>query len=407
LEKNNLYITGLADKCTNCGNCRIICPVFKVTGEEVYSTRGRINLVKGFLNNELQPSRDLSDKLFVCLDCRQCLDLCPADVEYTEIIRHTKSRLILKNKIFAFKRSVLEGIFSYKTSSSDLYFLLLRKGRKFLFKNNIPNYFGKLILRILGFNSSVTIPEIPIKNFFKMGIRHKLKNDRGLRIALFTGCGGKHLYPDCADNFVKILRSEGIETVIPKKQVCCGNPLSYKGFLKSADKNLNINSSLFNSLLDIGNIVSLCPGAGNLFKEFNHPDYKPSFRIPVKNWIEFVFENKIEVAPKYDNSIIFHSCPKCGQADLYRDFVNYLYKDHTQIPVFTNEFCGCTELLDRSNFEMRNMITESFYDINGLEKSDFIACSSFECIEHLNHFFVNKKKSIRAIHFIDALKNKI
>jgi Fe-S oxidoreductase len=394
------------DKCTNCGNCRIVCPAFKIMGEEIYSTRGRINLIKGYLNNELQPTKELKNKIFVCLNCRQCLNFCPADVEYYDLIKNAKSRLNTSNKIFHIRRSILEGLFSYKHGVSDLYFMLLGKSRNIIFKKGILNHFGRLIFRFSGLNPAVKIPEIPLNNFFKMKIRHELKNDRGIRIALFTGCGGKYLYPGTADNFVNILRSNGFETLIPKGQVCCGNPLSYKGLLKISDRNTAVNSSLFNSLIGVEFAVSLCPGAGNLFKGSTSSDSKSGFRLPVKNWIEFITENSIGVTPKYENSIIFHSCPKDGQAELYRKFVSDLYSDHTQIPEFTNEYCGCTELLDKSNYEMRALIARSFYDKNDLKNYDFIACSSFECVEHLNEFFLNNKKSIRAIHFTDALKSK-
>jgi len=406
LEKNNLYITEIIDKCTNCGNCRTVCPVFKITGEEIYSTRGRINLVKGYLSGELKTSKELREKLFVCLNCGQCLEFCPADVEYSLILKNAKSRIISRNKIFDIKRSILEGIFSFKPSTSDLFFMLLRKCGNLLFKNNSLNYFGKIIFRLAGTNLAAKFPEIPINNFFNMDVRHETKNDRGIRIALFTGCGGKHLYPECTDNFVKIMRAQGIEILIPKNQVCCGNPLSYKGLLKSAGRNLNSNIKAFNCLLDIKLIVSLCPKAGNLFKELDRTDPKLSLRLPVSNWIEFISEYKIEFAPKYDNSVIFHSCPGCGQTDLYRNLVKSIYADYTKIPDFTSDFCGCTELLDRSNYDIRRKIARSFYEKNCLEKTEYIICSSFECIEHLNEFFTSSSLSIRAIHFFDALKSK-
>jgi len=406
LEKNNLYITELIDKCTNCGNCRIVCPVFKISGEEIYSTRGRINLVKGYLSGDLKTSKELREKLFVCLNCKQCREFCPADVEYSEILKNTKSRISSKNKIFDIKRSILEGIFSFKPSTSDLFFILLRYCGNLLYKNNSLNYFGKIIFRLAGINLSAKIPTIPVSNFFSMGIRHDTKNDRGIRIALFTGCGGKYLYPECTDNFVKIVRSQGVEILIPKNQVCCGNPLSYKGLLKSADKNINANIKAFNSLLGIKLMVSLCPEAGNLFKELDRSDPKLSLRLPVRNWIEFISEYKIEFAPKYDNSVIFHSCPGCGQTDLYRNFVKSLYADYTKIPDFTDDFCGCTELLDKSNSDIRHKIARSFYEKNDLEKTDYVICSSFECIEHLNEFFTSRNLPVRAIHFFDSLKSK-
>jgi len=40
-----------AAKCTLCGNCRSVCPVFQVHKKEFYCTRGRANIIAGFLND--------------------------------------------------------------------------------------------------------------------------------------------------------------------------------------------------------------------------------------------------------------------------------------------------------------------------------------------------------------------
>jgi len=394
----------MVEKCTNCGNCRTVCPVFKITGEEIYSTRGRINLVKGFLNNELAPGPDFRDKIFVCLNCRQCVDLCPADVEYYEIMKNTKAKISSVNKLFNLKQSFYKGVFSDTAHISESYFSLFRLSRKLFYKNNELNFFGKIIFPILKIDNSVKLPDIAVKNFFKMKIRHELKNYKGFRIALFLGCGGKYLYPEAADNFVKILRSNGIEVLIPKDQVCCGNPLDYKGLIKDASRNQIKNTSSFNSLLDIKLMVSLCCNADITFTEFHSYVPKEKLRLPVKDFIEFIEEYGVEVTPAFENSIIFHSCPKCKKSEIYKKFIGRLYEDYTRIPEFTTDFCGSTELLDKSNMEFRNIITRSFCENNNLKNYDFIACSSFECIEHLNGYFLHNKMSIKAIHFADALK---
>ncbi|MBU4485692.1 MAG: (Fe-S)-binding protein [Candidatus Delongbacteria bacterium] len=403
MKKNNLYLKNLADKCTNCGNCRIICPVFKIKKEEIYSTRGRINLIKGFLNKELNSTKELKNKIFICLNCKQCASFCPADVEYIEIMTNSKPGINQGNKFFNPKNFFFKKLFSEEPQVTDFYFKILKKLNNHLFKSKKLNFASYVILKIFRLDKFMKFSAIPDNNFFKMNIRHKLKDSKGFRIALFLGCGGKYLYPETSDNFVNIMRTGGIEVIIPKDQVCCGNPLNYRGLMKYADRNMSANTSSFNSMLDIKYIVSLCPNAANLLKEHNSENSKPGLRFPVKECIEFIIDNQIAVNPKYDNSIIYHSCPKCGNSDIYSKFVKRLYEDYTHIPEYINDFCGSTELLDKSNCDLRNSITQSFIEKHDLKGNDFIACSSFECVEHLNEFFINNKMTIKAIHFLDAI----
>lgn len=403
-EQNNKYLTDLIDKCTNCGNCRIICPAYKYTGEEIYSTRGRINLIKGLANDELQPSSEMKNILSVCLNCRQCLRYCPAEVEYFSIIRYAKNRIRNRNRIFDVSTFFSEGLFSNKHATSEMFFSATGFFRKLIYKNNKLNFLGRLMGRSARLRPVTDTPSIARRNFFEMGIRHQLNNGRGIRAALFTGCGGKYLYPEAADRFVMILRYNGIETLIPKEQVCCGNPLSYKGLLKKSENVLKKNAEVYNQLIGLNCIVSLCSDAVIAFKERSDSGKEPKFRFPVLNWLDFLLQNKIQVIPEYENSIIFHSCPKCGDFKVYENFIKKIYSDHTRIPEFSHDYCGSTELLDRSNPDLRDRITKDFCVKNGIAAYSYIACSSFECADHLNAYFSRNQMNVKAIHFVQALR---
>ncbi|MFA7122718.1 MAG: (Fe-S)-binding protein [Candidatus Delongbacteria bacterium] len=402
MPKNDFIIKELTEKCTNCGNCRIICPVFKEKGEEAFSARGRINLIRGLVKKELPNNQKIRGHIFTCLDCRQCIDYCPADVDYSNIMSLVKRDLKSRSRFLSLKDMLTSGLFSAYDHS--FYFKALR------FLKNLITVFGRIkplkkyFSAVLSYLNIPEYSDIPEKNFFRIKKRHELKKYSGIRTAVFTGCGGKYLYPETADRFVKILRNSGIEAVIPKEQVCCGNPLLYSGLSKNISQNRSVNMKAFNSLVEISFVTSLCSGATGVLGSYGKEHNEGRLRFKVRDHIEVLTEYLKSVEPEYSKRIIFHSCPKCKNQKSSNEFIKNLYIKSGKTPPVTFDYCGCTELLDRSNLEARSIITGAFCGKNNIENYDIIACSSFECIEYLNYYFSANKMKIRAVHFIEAVK---
>ena len=76
------------EKCSNCGMCKTVCPVFKVLLEETSSSRGRANLIK----------KDLMDSVFyVCSLCGACDIACPAGIKLSEEIKKMRTKMVEAN----------------------------------------------------------------------------------------------------------------------------------------------------------------------------------------------------------------------------------------------------------------------------------------------------------------------
>lgn len=84
--------------CIRCGYCYENCHLFRLTGWETDSPRGKMLIIYGMLNDELEPSEDISRKMFECFYCKQCEDNCSANVSVTDIF--TDVREFLKEKGF-------------------------------------------------------------------------------------------------------------------------------------------------------------------------------------------------------------------------------------------------------------------------------------------------------------------
>ena len=78
--------------CVHCGFCNATCPTYQLLGDELDGPRGRIYLIKDFLETEEQSPR-LHQHLDRCLTCRACETTCPSGVQYGELLEIARSEM--------------------------------------------------------------------------------------------------------------------------------------------------------------------------------------------------------------------------------------------------------------------------------------------------------------------------
>ena len=104
------------EACNNNGACRkmdpdVMCPSYRVTREEVDTTRGRANVLRLALTGQLGPEgllRDeVADALELCVGCKACKRECPAGVDMAamkaEVLHHRNRQrgAPLRERLFA------------------------------------------------------------------------------------------------------------------------------------------------------------------------------------------------------------------------------------------------------------------------------------------------------------------
>jgi glycolate oxidase iron-sulfur subunit len=82
-----LFDPDLLSRCISCGFCLPACPTYALTGDEASSPRGRITLMRALESGTL-PAGDptLAEQSSFCLGCRACEPVCPAGVQYGELL---------------------------------------------------------------------------------------------------------------------------------------------------------------------------------------------------------------------------------------------------------------------------------------------------------------------------------
>jgi coenzyme F420-reducing hydrogenase delta subunit/formate hydrogenlyase subunit 6/NADH:ubiquinone oxidoreductase subunit I len=92
-KRSRKYVQEL-NKCIRCGYCYELCPLFKELNWESDTPRGKLLLIYGMINGEIEPTQEIVNKIFQCFYCKSCSDNCSAGVPVTEILTDARADLI-------------------------------------------------------------------------------------------------------------------------------------------------------------------------------------------------------------------------------------------------------------------------------------------------------------------------
>ncbi|WP_069807368.1 (Fe-S)-binding protein [Vulcanisaeta thermophila] len=81
-------------KCQFCGFCESVCPTYNVMRERAFGPRGRINIIREYLNGSVKIGPKAFEGLMTCLNCRACNTQCPAGIRIAEAIHEFKALLL-------------------------------------------------------------------------------------------------------------------------------------------------------------------------------------------------------------------------------------------------------------------------------------------------------------------------
>ncbi|MFO7985272.1 MAG: (Fe-S)-binding protein [Desulfatiglandaceae bacterium] len=81
-------------KCSRCGFCQAVCPVYGATLRPALNARGKMLLLKEVMDGIIELNDELIETLFQCTTCASCFVNCPSGVEVPEIIKQVRRDMV-------------------------------------------------------------------------------------------------------------------------------------------------------------------------------------------------------------------------------------------------------------------------------------------------------------------------
>jgi glycolate oxidase iron-sulfur subunit len=252
--------------CVHCGLCLEACPTYRELRVEMDSPRGRIYLMKGILDERLEPTEEVLTHLDQCLDCRACETACPSGVEYGEILEKTRTLVEPIRERGLFVRLLRWFLFRQLLPKRAVQKILF----KILWLQQILGLtaIGRLLPGKLG-SLAAQAPHIPFASFRS---RHRglltfpARGERKRRVALFTGCLADQLFADVNDATVRVLTENGCEVEVLATERCCGALHIHNGARDQAKDLARANVAAFNA----GNYDAILTNAAGCSAELRH-----------------------------------------------------------------------------------------------------------------------------------------
>ena len=228
---------GAVEMCNNNGACRkfdagVMCPSFRVTGDEQHLTRGRANslrlAISGQLGDNALASDEMLETMKLCVGCKGCKRECPTGVDMarmkTEVLyqRSKTHGLPLRERLIAY----LPRYAPWASRLAPLF-----NGR-----NTVPGLAG-LSERLLSFSAKRALPKWRRDRFQAQAPAQGPADGR--EVVLLADTFNTYFEPENLHAAVAVLTSAGYRVHLPRaadggRPLCCGRTFLSAGLVEDA-----------------------------------------------------------------------------------------------------------------------------------------------------------------------------
>ncbi|HKD37359.1 MAG TPA: FAD-linked oxidase C-terminal domain-containing protein [Pirellulales bacterium] len=223
-------------RCVGIGDCRrhdggTMCPSYRVTMEEMHSTRGRARLLWEMLHGSPLTggwrSEPVRESLDLCLSCKGCKGDCPVNVDMasykSEFLSHYYEGRLRPRQAYAMGlinvwarlASKLPGLANFVSQTP-----IIRDAFKWL---------G-------GIARQRKVPAFAQETFRDWFFKRPIRNQGCRPVILWADTFNNHFFPEVAKAAVDVLENAGFQVRVPEGSLCCGRPLYDYGMLDRAER---------------------------------------------------------------------------------------------------------------------------------------------------------------------------
>jgi len=221
--------------CTQCGNCRTVCPVFEELCWESSSPRGKLYYLRGLLrqrskNGQFDP--DFVKRIFQCSLCVRCEEACQTEIDMLRVWQAVRAEIgnrgLWPEAIQAIHKATLteHNLYAVSNSNRTVWAMMIE---------------------------DAVLPKI----------------NKVADVAYFVGCVAAFTgrVATIPESTVAILDAADVDyTILGPDEWCCGNPLFFVG-AHSAAKELALHNLEKLRQLKVKTLVTSCAGCYRAFSQ--------------------------------------------------------------------------------------------------------------------------------------------
>lgn len=236
--------TQATGRCNGTAKCRarapgLMCPSYRATGEERYSTRGRARLLfemtRGEILHQQWNNAAIKEALDFCLACKGCKKECPTAVDMA-----------------SYKAEFLFHYYQHNRRSRSTAWMA-RIGDWIHLAARVPRLsnwvargrgIGQVSRRLAGTAAGRSFPALAQRSFRSLFVPDTpdapgASDVSGAHtVLLWVDTFNNHFHPQSATAAVQVLRAAGYRVLLPPRPLCCGRPLYDAGMLDLARQRL-------------------------------------------------------------------------------------------------------------------------------------------------------------------------
>ena len=289
-------LTGAAEMCNNNGACRksttgVMCPSFRVTGDEKDLTRGRANVLRlaltGQLGKDAFTSDQMAEAMELCVGCKACKSECPMSIDMAKMKAEVQAARVasvglkLRDRIIA----SLPRMASAATKLAPL-----------------ANA-SRGLAHFVGFSTSRKLPA------FKRAFAGKPDGE----VLLFADTFNRYFDPETLAAAQRVIERAGFSVgvlSIKGRPLCCGRTYLSAGLPDKAKAELERTTIAMRDALDAGKvIVGLEPSCTLMFRDEAVnliSDWTADDGAQILTFAEFIAQHSDHLTARSETKVMVH-----------------------------------------------------------------------------------------------------
>ncbi len=416
-QEHVALVDKLASQCVKCALCLPHCPTYELTKDENESPRGRIALFGALTQEKLPFTEKVHAHLDQCLGCRACERVCPAHVEYGQLLTLGRALLPELPALTPIKQPKIATQFLSWVLTNPAKSRALQWGLWLLQISGLRTLARALMLPTLLGISKLDSLLPPVSKPITFEPFYSAIGEKQGSVLLFTGCLGSLSDQETLKASIMVLRHLGMEVHIPPEQTCCGAIDTHAGNLQTANQLAKQNTSAFLKH-NIDYIVSTATGCTAVLQEYakhfsfssdlNDKDFS-TFSSKVIDIISFVqktaWPKTLSLSPVKQHVMLHTPCTRRNVLKTTEDPEQFLSRipGLTWQPFSSKHCCGAAGTYMLEHPEMAGQLAQQLLkEIDSLQVN-FIATTNIGCALHLFNQAQKHHPQIKVVHPIVLL----